>query len=364
LSLHYGIQGKANDLLRSYLTNRTFSVFIGGVQGKKLILKFGVPQGSLLGPLLFILYCKEIEKIAFKYGLQVHLYADDSQFYVEINANNLSSVKINIELCLHEIHQWMSANFLKLNQSKTDLVVFNPSRRPFNVPLSNPSFEILFDDCIIESSPSTTILGIDLSSNIDLKSFIVSKCQSCNFHLRNLKHVKNCLNVKVRTMLVNNLILSKLDYGNAVLAACTVADLNALQVVMNNAVRFILDVGKRAHITPHLKKLHFLPVKQRILYKLCLIAFKVINKTAPLYLNDIFCCYEPTTTMSLRQSTETDRDTHLLTYAHSNELSNKCIFKRLTSSWNSLPFTLRTVSDVNTFKKDLKTFFFKQAFES
>ena len=71
---------------------------------------------------------------------------------------------------------------------------------------------------------------------------------------------------------------------------CTVADLNALQVVMNNAVRFILDVGKRAHITPHLKKLHFLPVKQRILYKLCLIAFKVINKTAPLYLNDIFCC--------------------------------------------------------------------------
>ncbi len=102
------------------------------------------------------------------------------------------------------------------------------------------------------------------------------------------KHVKNCLNVKVRTMLVNNLILSKLDYGNAVLAACNLSDINALQVVMNNAVRFILDVGKRAHITPYLKKLHFLPVKQQILYKLCLISYKIMNNAASFYLTNLF----------------------------------------------------------------------------
>ena len=137
-------------------------------------------------------------------------------------------------------------------------------------------------------------------------------------------------------MLVKNLILSKLDDGNSLLAACTVADLNALQVVMNNAVRFILDVGKQAHITPHLKRLHFLPVKQRISYKLCLIAFRIMNKTAPQYLIDIFCSYEPTTTMSLRQSTEIERDAHLITYCNDIDLPNKCIFKRLTSSWNSL----------------------------
>ena len=165
-------------------------------------------------------------------------------------------------------------------------------------------------------------------------------------------------------MLVNNLILSKLDYGNAVLAACTVADLNALQVIMNNAVRFILDVNKRSHITPYLKKLHFLPVKQRILYKLCLLAYKIMNHTAPQYLLDIFQCYQPTTAMSLRHATEIERDFLLITYTDNTELSNKSIFQRLIRSWNSLPLSLRITNDIDAFKRELKTFYFKQAFES
>ena len=64
-------------------------MYISGSEGKKVILKFGVPQGSLLGPLLFILYCKEIENIASKYGLQVHVYTDDYQFYAELSVSNI-----------------------------------------------------------------------------------------------------------------------------------------------------------------------------------------------------------------------------------------------------------------------------------
>ena len=89
-----------------------------------------------------------------------------------------------------------------------------------------------------------------------------------------------------------------------------------------------------------------------------------MHKTAPQYLIDIFCSYEPTTTMSLRHSTEIERDAHLITYCNDIDLPNKCIFKRLTSSWNSLPLSLRTIIDVKLFKKALKTFFFKQAFET
>ena len=141
------------------------------------------------------------------------------------------------------------------------------------------------------------------------------------------------------------------------LAACTVSDLNAQQVVMNNAVRFILDVSKRAHITPHLKKLHFLPVKQRILYKLCLLAYKIMNNTAPQYLLDIFHCFQPTTTMPLRQTTETERDIHLMTYMNNIELTNKCVFQRLISSWNSLPLSLRITDSLDSFKRELKIFY-------
>ena len=80
----FGIEGDVLTWLTSYLKGRTFSVCIQGCHGKKTVLLFGVPQGSLLGPLLFILYSKEVENIALKHGLSIQLYADDSQIYIEL----------------------------------------------------------------------------------------------------------------------------------------------------------------------------------------------------------------------------------------------------------------------------------------
>ena len=165
-----------------------------------------------------------------KFGLLIQLYADDSQLYLELKQNcDTCELKINIESCLNEIKVWMSTNFMKLNESKTELILFNPPRHPYNVAFSDSSFNIEFDGCILEDVTSVKSLGVTLSSELQLKTFITKKCQACNLQLHNLKHIKNSLNVSMRTMLITNLILTKLDFCNSLLAACPVSDLYHLQ---------------------------------------------------------------------------------------------------------------------------------------
>ena len=362
LKIHFGIDGNVLTWLTSYLKGRTFSVCIQGCHGKVTVLLFGVPQGSLLGPLLFILYSKEVEKIALKYGLSVQLYADDSQMYIElVKTSDLQIEKARIESCLKEIQEWMSTNFMKLNSSKTKLIIFNPPRSPYNVPLANTDFCINFNDKQLEEESSVEVLGSVLSPNFRLNSFIITKLKSCNNEIRNLKHVKGSLNFDTRFMLVNNLILTKLDYCSSLLASCTQCELKRLQTVMNDAVRFIYGLNRRTHITPYLYKLHLLPVKFRILFKLCTLAYNIVDETAPKYLLDIFSCYQPTSNMALRVGS--GRDDRMLMYSAGN-LPYKCIFQRLLNAWNDLPYDLRNAETAFNFKKKLKTYYFSKAYEN
>ena len=100
-------------------------------------------------------------------------------------------------------------------------------------------------------------------------------------------------------MLVTNLILSNVDYCNAVLANTTAKQLKPLQKIQNDAVQFIFNLKLREHVTPYFVKLHFLPIKYRILFKLCLLAFNIPNKTSPQYLSELFQNFEPTTDANL-----------------------------------------------------------------
>ena len=130
---------------------------------------------------------------------------------------------------------------------------------------------------------------------------------------------------------------------------------------MNDAVRFIYGLNRRTHITPYLYKLHLLPVKFRILFKLCTLAYNIVDETAPKYLLDIFSCYQPTSNMALRVGS--GRDDRMLMYSAGN-LPYKCIFQRLLNAWNDLPYDLRNAETAFNFKKKLKTYYFSKAYEN
>ena len=131
---NFGLAGNVLRWFQSYLDGRSFSVIINKSRSGNCILKIGVPQGSILGPILFILYTKELNYIANKHGFNIHLYADDTQMYLEFNPlfEDISKFEEKIVQCMNDIKNWMLANKLKLNPDKTEVLTVQ-SRNNFNL---------------------------------------------------------------------------------------------------------------------------------------------------------------------------------------------------------------------------------------
>ena len=278
LKKQFHIRDTVLQWFNSYLSNRNFNVKIRCSISKGIITLYGVPQGSILGPILFLLYISEIEKIAKLYGLKLHIFADDMQLYISFQHNNILSDIRNIEHCLRHIKLWMSTNFLKVNEDKTQFLVISPKINQYN----------MFSDLCISFGGSTILpsytaknLGVTLDSNMSMITYINAITSRGYFYLHNFYKVADKLTYDLKVQLVTTYILPLLDYCNVLLFSATKVDRAKLQKLLNNAVRFIFNLnGKRKrkfHITPYLKKLHILPIESRIIYKLCLYVYKSIH---------------------------------------------------------------------------------------
>ena len=348
LTNYFGINGNVVKWIQSYLKNRTFSVSV--VNSESIILKllYGVPQGSLLGPLLFILYIKELDKIAAEYGLQIHVYADDTQLYISFNQQSYLLTKLKIEECLDAIHTWMITNFLKLNTDKTKIIVIQPKRNKEEL-----KFDVLYNNKKVETVTTAKTLGVTLDKHLNMESMIGEKCKSAYYHIRNIGRIKHSLSTNLRIQLVHNLILSKLDYCNSLLALVNQKNIKKLQKVENAAVRMVYNLSQRTPTSKYLQEAHFLPVSYRICFKLCLIMFKVLMNRTPLYIRDNFTLYEPSRALRV------GRDN--LNFVYNFNL-RKDIFSKMILYWNELPLDIRESSNETIFKSRLKTFYFEKAF--
>ena len=158
----YGISGKVLKWFDSYLGERSFTVKINQSKSSKCYLVIGVPQGSILGPILFILYTKELELIAKMYGFSIHIYADDTQIYIEFSPlfDVLYDIESRIVSCFEAIRNWMNQNKLKINPSKTEALVVKSKN---NFDQENDSFTSikLSPEESIKCSSSVKSLGIN-----------------------------------------------------------------------------------------------------------------------------------------------------------------------------------------------------------
>ncbi len=318
-------------------------------------LSFGVPQGSVLGPILFCAYTAPLGDILRKHDIDYHFYADDSQVYLAFEPNSITcqnTAVANIEKAISNVRDWMLSNKLMINDGKTVFMVIGNS--PHLKKLEFDSITVGND--IISTSDTSKNLGVTFDEGMTMKPHINAVCKSGYYHLRNISRIRKCLNNVSCVTLVHAFISSRLDYCNALLAGLPQCDINKLQLLQNAAARVITYTRKFDHITPVLYSLHWLPVRERISYKILLLTYKALHGQAPKYIADM---------LSFKES----RNTRFMQTAPLNVPHVKCptfggrSFSYMAPTlWNKLPVSVRSAPKLDIFKSKLKTHLFSEYF--
>ena len=347
-----GVQGQALEWFRSYLSLHSQIVRINGCKSNPMRLTCGVPQGSVGGPTLFSIYLLGLKRILRCHSVHYHLYADDIQLYVSFKPNQTDAVDAirNLEACINDVSVWMNSHSLKLNNTKSEFVLFGSK-----VHLSKINIDSIFvQDAVIKVSDSCRNLGVMMDATMSMSSQISSICKSVWYQLRNLGFIRKYLTQSAAEKIVHALISSRLDFGNALLFNLPQTKLAQIQRLQNAAARIITLARKYTHITPILKFLHWLPIEQRIKFKILLSVFHCVQGSAPQYNMSLIKLYNPV--RSLRSA-----NSGLLSVPVCNKSWGERAFARAGPSlWNSLPLSLRKTSSKDLFKSELKTYLFQK----
>ena len=357
LHRNFGIRGPALDWIQSYLTDRKLKVKVNDATSSLHTFNYSVPQGSCLGPVLFNAYVSTITT-CIPDSLTLGGYADDHFIKSTFNPADPSSSAacINIiEETLQDVQSWMSANRLKMNPAKTEVITFGSPCLIAKQSIS--SINVAGDE--INTSDCIKYLGAYLDATLSFKEFIKQKCKIAVINIRNISQIRKYIDIKTAKQLASSLILSHLDYSNNILSGLPASTLKPLQGVQNWAARTVLCRSKYDSAREALQQLHWLPIRERIDFKVACLVFKCLNNMAPSPLSDLLSprIYTRHTRASVNDNSEL-----YVPLVKKNTFASRSFSVYGPTIWNTLPPNLRINKDFGTFKKHLKTFLFRRAF--
>jgi hypothetical protein len=345
----YGMDGTVLRWFQSYLFNRAQTVTIDGAQSDLVPLCDGVPQGSVLGPLCFSMYTAPLEDLINSHdGVELMVYADDTQLYMVFNPSESSTAITKLELCIKDVNNWMTVNKLKLNGSKTEILHLSSKFSRKSIPIDH----LQIDSDSVQAVSSARNLGVTFDNQLCMSTHVNNVCRAANFALRKIGQVRKFLDQGSAERLVHAFVSSRLDCCNSILYGLPDYEIAKLQHVQNTAARLVACVRKREHITPILHQLHWLPVRKRIEFKILLITYKALNGLAPDYISDLISVHKPS--RSLRSGAK-----YLLSPIKTSTVYGSRSFAAAAPTlWNELPMHIKCAVSVDIFKSSLKTYLF------
>ena len=340
-----GIRGVALKWFESYLCGRTQKVKIGDSYSSEVVLDFGVTQGSILGPKLFNIYTKPFPTKLHVVKVSVEGFADDHQLLKQFNL--IFQVEVlgeGIEKIFVLIEKWMSENFLKLNSGKTKIMIIAPDGVQQEITI-NGTF---IDGKCIRFVDTAKNLGVYIDSTLSFEFQIQRVVMNCFSTIRLLSRIKFFLTTEQLNQIVCPLVLSIIDYCNSLYYGLSAELIGKLQSVQNSAARLVCKVNgyDRVGSDELFHRLHWLKVRERIVYKVLLIVFKCITGHAPVDL------------MNMLKLVKSSRTKKLEAQKCNGVMGDRAFSVCGPRLWNALPLHLRTIEDVVDFKKKLKTYLF------
>ena len=342
------IRGTALKWFRSFLVGRCQRTRLGAVTSEEIVIMFGVPQGSVLGPVLFNIYIRSMYSTVKQLGFSIQGYADDHQIYKSFKSFQQNQVlTLSIKDCFRLIQKWMCSYSLQLNPTKTQIIVIGPQRILNEININGVN---LTDDVCVRFVSSTKNLGVMIDDRLSFHSQVMSIKRDCFRLIRNINKVRFLLTPSQLKMIVNSIVICKLDYCNVLYYGISEKMLDELQRIQNAAGKAVYGLYKHDQVGDTLKKLHWLPIRQRIRYKILLLVYKALNGNAPDYLTEMFmyCSY----------SHKVQLDEPRVCTALGDRAFSKCG----PMLWNKVPMDVKNAPSAECFKILLKTHLFQEAY--
>ena len=284
-----GFTGVPLTWFASYLSHRSQSIQINQVVSMlSILLLFGVPQGSVLGSLLFLIYILPLGVIIHSFGFELHIYANDTQIYFSIKPTTATECIRRVEDYLSSVHQWMTSNFLKLNSDKTEVLLIGTYQQLSKYRIN--SISVAGIQVTLQQTPVRNLCVV-FDANMSMVSHVSSVIKSVTYHTRNVSKIRKYLTVDSAKGLVNSVITSHLDYCNSLLAGICKGQWDRLERAHRCAACVVLQLPRS--VTPSLQDLDWLPIRFRVKFKIAVLVFKSIRGLTPNYLSDLLSYRAP-----------------------------------------------------------------------
>ena len=354
----FGITDTALLWFHSFLTHRTQHVCYGAIISYPMTTSCGVPQGSVLGPLFFILYTADLFRIVHHHGLSIHVYADDIQIYGSCTPSTVDNLAERMSLCLESLNSWFASNRLRLNGDKCKTMWFSSRRRKQAVHAPDP---VRLSDQPLSMTTSVLCLGVLLDSEITFKKHVSKTVASCFAALRRIRTVRRSLPRPVLKTLVNSLVLSRLDYCISALGGIPSSQLQRLQAVLHASARMVFGATRFSAVTPLLRELQWLSVRARISFRQAVLVHHCRQGTAPSYLSSQLNFVSDQASRSKLRSARTP--SVAVPFVRCATFGGRSFAASAARAWNDLPACITRERNLKTFKHLLKAHLLSKHYE-
>lgn len=330
----FNFSSTSGKLVNSYLSLRFQFVSVGDRRSALLPVNRGVPQGSVLGPLLYSLYSNDLPTRV--QHSNIHMYADDVQVYISSPTTEIRDCILHLNADLAIVNSWAKSNGLNLNPSKSKCVVI--SRQPITLPEDIP---VKISDSLVNIVCTARNLGVVFDNKLSWSDHIKSVIGRSQALLRNLYVLQKYTPIKIRLLLAKSFLVPTLLYGCELFSSCKKDLFDRLKVAFNNISRYVFGLDRRAHITEFSNKILGVTFENFLNIRCLLSMHKIIYTQTPHYLYECL------------QFARSYRGKQLIQIKHSRTISNNFFFISTICLWNNLPFNIQLISNDRQFKSAL-----------